>query len=65
MPRSARRGSPSAAAAVYIAAAGHAVLVADGVDVDVRAGEMYLVPAGVEHAVRPGSRGTLVIVEQV
>ncbi|WP_251091887.1 cupin domain-containing protein [Streptomyces sp. Caat 7-52] len=40
-------------------------LVADGVDVDVRAGEMYLVPAGVEHAVRPGSRGTLVIVEQV
>ncbi|CAL9389779.1 hypothetical protein SUDANB19_01239 [Streptomyces sp. enrichment culture] len=38
-------------------------LVADGTEVDVRAGEMYIVEAGVEHAVRPGSRGTLVIVE--
>ncbi|MFF8731814.1 cupin domain-containing protein [Streptomyces sp. NPDC015171] len=39
-------------------------LVADGADVDVRAGEMYVVGPGVEHAVRPGSRGTLVIVER-
>lgn len=31
--------------------------------VTVRAGEMYRVPAGTEHAVRPGSTGTLVIVE--
>ena len=38
-------------------------LVADGAEVDVRAGEMYVVEAGVEHAVRPGSHGTLVIVE--
>ncbi|MEK2476843.1 MULTISPECIES: cupin domain-containing protein [Streptomyces] len=48
-----------------------ALLVMDGVlrltvhggEVEVHAGEMYLVEAGVEHAVRPGSRGTLVIVE--
>ncbi|QKW08684.1 cupin domain-containing protein [Streptomyces sp. NA04227] len=40
-------------------------LVADGIEVDVRAGELYLVEAGVEHAVRPGSRGTLVIVEHL
>ncbi|MFG3507917.1 cupin domain-containing protein [Streptomyces sp. NPDC047821] len=40
-------------------------LVADGTEVDVRAGEMYVVEAGVEHAVRPGSRGTLVIVEHI
>ncbi|MFE0176007.1 cupin domain-containing protein [Streptomyces sp. NPDC059002] len=40
-------------------------LVADGVDVEVRAGEMYVVAAGVEHAVRPGSAGTLVIIEHI
>ncbi|MFJ2770965.1 cupin domain-containing protein [Streptomyces sp. NPDC087300] len=39
-------------------------LIADGAEVDVRAGEMYVVEAGVAHAVRPGSTGTLVIVEQ-
>ncbi|NGO72900.1 cupin domain-containing protein [Streptomyces boncukensis] len=39
-------------------------LLADGVETDVRAGELYVVEAGVEHAVRPGSRGTLVIVER-
>lgn len=38
-------------------------LVADGIEVEVCAGEMYMVEAGVEHAVRPGSRGTLVIIE--
>ncbi|QEU96798.1 cupin domain-containing protein [Streptomyces kanamyceticus] len=38
-------------------------LTADGAEIEVRAGEMYVVEAGVEHAVRPGSRGTLVIVE--
>ncbi|MFD9029646.1 cupin domain-containing protein [Streptomyces sp. NPDC059567] len=39
-------------------------LEADGIEVDVHAGEMYIVEAGVEHAVRPGSRGTLVIIER-
>ncbi|MFG3229227.1 cupin domain-containing protein [Kitasatospora sp. NPDC048194] len=29
----------------------------------VRAGELCLVPAGARHSVRPGSRGTLLIVE--
>jgi mannose-6-phosphate isomerase-like protein (cupin superfamily) len=40
-------------------------LLADGTELDVHAGEMYVVEAGVEHAVRPGSRGTLVIVEHL
>ncbi|MFJ7159441.1 cupin domain-containing protein [Streptomyces sp. NPDC101118] len=48
-----------------------ALLVLDGVLqldvagrlVPVEAGELYLVPAGTTHAVRPGSRGTLVVVE--
>jgi mannose-6-phosphate isomerase-like protein (cupin superfamily) len=35
----------------------------DGIPVSVRAGELYVVPAGAVHAVRPGSAGTLVIVE--
>ncbi|MFD4631150.1 cupin domain-containing protein [Streptomyces sp. NPDC058284] len=34
-----------------------------GAAVLVGAGELYIVPAGTAHAVRPGSRGTLVIVE--
>ncbi|MFB7667986.1 cupin domain-containing protein [Kitasatospora sp. NPDC056138] len=49
-----------------------ALLVLDGrleLDVEGRAvsvgpGELYLVPAGAVHAVRPGSAGTLVIVER-
>ncbi|WP_438483602.1 cupin domain-containing protein [Streptomyces sp. S186] len=40
-------------------------LVVDDIDVAVRAGEIYIVEAGVEHAVRPGSRGTLVIIERI
>ncbi|MFE5485918.1 cupin domain-containing protein [Streptomyces sp. NPDC056527] len=39
-------------------------LEAGGIEVEVNAGEMYIVEAGVEHAVRPGSRGTLVIIER-
>lgn len=39
-------------------------LVVDGVEVQVRAGEMYIVEAGEVHAVNSGSRGTLVIVER-
>ncbi|MFE0193597.1 cupin domain-containing protein [Streptomyces sp. NPDC058989] len=42
---------------------GQLQLIADGIEVDVRAGEMYLIEAGVVHAVRPGSTGTLVIIE--
>ncbi|MEV4613984.1 cupin domain-containing protein [Kitasatospora sp. NPDC049258] len=38
-------------------------LTVAGRPVTVRAGELALVPAGSPHAVRPGSRGTLVIVE--
>ncbi|GAA4837017.1 cupin domain-containing protein [Kitasatospora terrestris] len=42
---------------------GRMELVVDGTPVSVRAGELYLVAAGTAHAVAPGSRGTLVIVE--
>ncbi|WSV50951.1 cupin domain-containing protein [Streptomyces decoyicus] len=35
-----------------------------GMPVSVQAGELFMVPAGTAHAVRPGSRGTLVIVER-
>lgn len=31
---------------------------------DVQAGEVFIVPAGVPHAVAPGSHGTLVIIDQ-
>jgi mannose-6-phosphate isomerase-like protein (cupin superfamily) len=34
-----------------------------GTPVTVKTGEMYVVPAGVGHAVAPGSAGTLVIVD--
>jgi len=36
----------------------------DGVVVPVRTGELVVVPAGTVHAVRPGSHGTLLIVER-
>ncbi|MGI5350398.1 cupin domain-containing protein [Streptomyces sp. CA-250714] len=42
---------------------GRLELEVDGMPVSVRAGELYMVAAGTAHAVRPGSRGTLVIVE--
>lgn len=32
--------------------------------VQVRSGEVYLVPAGLAHAVAPGSHGTLVIIDR-
>jgi quercetin dioxygenase-like cupin family protein len=38
-------------------------LEVSGAPVSVRAGELYMVAAGTVHAVRAGSRGTLVIVE--
>ncbi|MDP4075546.1 cupin domain-containing protein [Acidovorax sp. A1169] len=31
---------------------------------EVQAGEVFIVPAGVPHAVAPGSHGTLVIIDQ-
>ncbi|MFD3456381.1 cupin domain-containing protein [Streptomyces sp. NPDC058691] len=42
---------------------GRLELEVDGLPVSVRAGELFMVAAGTAHAVRPGSRGTLVIVE--
>lgn len=42
---------------------GRLELEVDGRHVPVGAGELYMVPARTTHAVRPGSRGTLVIVE--
>ncbi|SBV01420.1 Mannose-6-phosphate isomerase, cupin superfamily [Streptomyces sp. Ncost-T6T-1] len=41
---------------------GHLELSVDGHEVTVGPGGMYVVEAGVPHAVRPGSRGTLIIV---
>ncbi|MFD8599711.1 cupin domain-containing protein [Kitasatospora sp. NPDC059646] len=38
-------------------------LVAGGVPVEVRAGQLFVVGAGVEHSVAPGSLGTLVLFE--
>ncbi|WP_190112220.1 cupin domain-containing protein [Streptomyces cinnamoneus] len=42
---------------------GQLALEVDGEEVRVGPGELYVVPAGTPHAVRPGSCGTLVIVE--
>ncbi|MGP3989863.1 cupin domain-containing protein [Streptomyces sp. 3N207] len=50
-------------AEVLLVVDGALQLVAGGIEVEVRAGELYVVEAGVEHAVRPGSQGTLVIIE--
>ncbi|MEE1755268.1 cupin domain-containing protein [Streptomyces sp. SP18CS02] len=52
-------------AEVLLVVDGALQLTVDGSEVEVRAGEMYVVEAGVEHAVRPGSRGTLVIIERI
>lgn len=43
---------------------GHMNLRLDGRVVRVAAGEVYLVPAGVPHAVAPGSQGTLIIIDR-
>ncbi|MFC5665406.1 cupin domain-containing protein [Kitasatospora misakiensis] len=42
---------------------GRLELLVDGVEVTVGPGELYRVAAGVRHAVLPGSRGALLIVE--
>ncbi|MER0443562.1 cupin domain-containing protein [Streptomyces sp. Edi4] len=52
------------AAEVLLVLDGHLELEVDGRPVPVCAGELHLVPAGAVHAVRPGSRGALVIVER-
>ena len=39
-------------------------LLIQGGQVDVRAGEVFIVPAGVPHAVAPDSHGTLVIIDR-
>ncbi|OAR24627.1 cupin [Streptomyces sp. ERV7] len=40
-------------------------LVVEDTEIDVRTGEMYIVEAGAKHAVRPASRGTLLIIEHI
>ncbi|MEV4560341.1 cupin domain-containing protein [Kitasatospora sp. NPDC049285] len=52
-----------AAAEALLVLDGRLELVVDGAPVPVQAGELFIVPAGTTHAVGPGSRGTLVIVE--
>ncbi|MFJ3793317.1 cupin domain-containing protein [Kitasatospora sp. NPDC090091] len=52
-----------AATEVLFVVEGRLELLVDGAEVTVGPGEMYWVAAGTHHAVRPGSRGTLVIVE--
>ncbi|GAA2136613.1 hypothetical protein GCM10009760_16290 [Kitasatospora kazusensis] len=42
---------------------GRLELSVDGVPVSVRPGELFMVAAGTAHAVRPGSSGTLVILD--
>src|SRR5258708_5669169 len=42
---------------------GRLELEVNGAPVSVKAGDLYMVAAGTPHTVRPGSRGTLVIVE--
>lgn len=37
----------------------------DGETVQVSTGEIYVVPAGVPHAIAPGSHGTLVVIDRV
>ncbi|MYT33203.1 MULTISPECIES: cupin domain-containing protein [unclassified Streptomyces] len=63
-------GSPLAreshgAAEALLVLEGTLCLTVGDADVEVGAGEMYIVGPGVEHAVRPGSNGTLVIVEHL
>ena len=43
---------------------GHMNLEIQNSVVAVRAGEVFIVPAGISHAVAPGSVGTLVIIDQ-
>lgn len=43
---------------------GHRNLEIQGVVVEVSAGEVFIVPSGVPHAVAPGSNGTLVIIDR-
>jgi mannose-6-phosphate isomerase-like protein (cupin superfamily) len=50
-------------AEVLLVLDGRLELVVDGLAVPVARGEAYRVPAGVRHAVGPGSRGTLLLVE--
>ncbi|WP_424216302.1 cupin domain-containing protein (plasmid) [Streptomyces sp. BI20] len=53
-----------AEAEVLLVLDGRLELWVDGVEVTVGAGGLFRIPPGTRHAVRPGSRGTLVIVER-
>ncbi|MFJ6754232.1 cupin domain-containing protein [Streptomyces sp. NPDC091273] len=50
-------------AEILVVLEGRLELVVQGAAVAVGPGEMYRIPAGASHEVRPGSRGTLLIVE--
>ncbi|MFJ1705714.1 cupin domain-containing protein [Kitasatospora sp. NPDC088346] len=52
-----------AAAEALLVLDGRLELTVDGHPVSVGPGGLFLVPPGTAHAVRPGSRGTLVVVE--
>ncbi|MEV7022005.1 cupin domain-containing protein [Kitasatospora sp. NPDC093558] len=52
-----------ATAEVLVVVEGRLELSVDGVELSVSPGELCRVPAGAVHAVRPGSVGTLLIVE--
>ncbi|CAM5270619.1 hypothetical protein GCM10010329_14070 [Streptomyces spiroverticillatus] len=51
------------AAEALLALDGRLELTVEGEEFSLQAGELFMVPAGARHTVRPGSRGTLVIVE--
>ncbi|MFI1105057.1 cupin domain-containing protein [Streptomyces melanogenes] len=61
--RHARRGGEPRSPEALLVLDGQLQLEISGQPVPVGAGELYMIPAGTSHAVRPGSRGTLVIVE--
>ncbi|MFJ4092855.1 cupin domain-containing protein [Kitasatospora sp. NPDC089913] len=50
-------------AEVLVVLDGRLELLLEGAEVTVGPGELHRIPARAEHAVRPGSRGTLLIVE--
>ncbi|MET8980594.1 cupin domain-containing protein [Streptomyces sp. NPDC004539] len=59
------RGTAVALPEALFVVDGRLELEIEGAPVPVGAGEMYRVPAGVRHAVRPGSHGTPLVFETV
>ncbi|MEE1782570.1 cupin domain-containing protein [Streptomyces sp. SP17BM10] len=52
-----------ATAEALVVVDGRLELVVDGEDFTIESGELCRIPGGAVHAVRPGSRGTLLIIE--